>query len=515
MQKSKRFTDRYGINEENLAIRRAFIRLGEAERELLVELIPWAEQSVAGIAREFYDWQFSFASTVSFFEAFAAGRDMSMSELREHLERSQTEYYLNIFTGARASWGVDYFEHRLKVGWVHDQINLPFKWYVGGYIEYQNLTRKYLRQSFDRDKADAVEQAIFKVFNYDMQAIGDSFLMNSLETLGLSLEGVEAEHARDKTEYIKELKKNVATLLEQAQAIADKKLNDDVLGTTIPGQLGEAFALIVEQFKSFVEQVTQHSHTLASASEELHTVSQQMSASAQQSMDQANVVSAAAEQVSGNAHTVAAAVEETSASVKEIAANAANAAKVATDAVRLASESSAGMESLGKGAEQIGKMIKGINTIAQQTRLLALNATIEAARAGEAGKGFAVVADEVKELAKESNKFADDISEIAGAIQGDTGKSVESIDKVTEIINQIQELQSGIAAAVEEQTATVGEMGRNVSQAAQASGDIAQSINSVAELLKQTSGGVSDTSEAASELARLAAALQSLVDEFK
>ena len=114
-------------------------------------------------------------------------------------------------------------------------------------------------------------------------------------------------------------------------------------------------------------------------------------------------------------------------------------------------------------------MIKVITSIAQQTNLLALNATIEAARAGEAGKGFAVVANEVKELAKETAKATEDISQKIEAIQGDTQGAVEAIDQIGTIINQINDIQNTIASAVEEQTATTNEIGRNVAEAAKGS----------------------------------------------
>ncbi len=270
-----------------------------------------------------------------------------------------------------------------------------------------------------------------------------------------------------------------------------------------------------ESLKVTFAGVTQNAQALGAASEELSANSQQMVSNAEETATQAGVVSAAAEQVSKNVQTVATGTEEMSASIKEIAKNAQDAAKVAATAVKAAETTNATVTKLGESSAEIGKVIKVITSIAQQTNLLALNATIEAARAGEAGKGFAVVANEVKELAKETAKATEDISQKIEAIQSDTKSAVTAIAEISTVINKINDYQNTIASAVEEQTATTNDISRNVAEAAKGSSEIAQNITGVAQAAKSTTVGANDTQQASAELAKMAAELQRLANQSK
>lgn len=301
------------------------------------------------------------------------------------------------------------------------------------------------------------------------------------------------------------------------QAVAQGNLSNQITAKNAGAlqQLSDSVNQMIANLTASIKQMAEVSTAVSSASEELTAVSKEMSENANQTAEQATSASASAEQVSTNATSVATAVEQMNASIKEIAKNAALGAKVATEAVKTADSTNAKITKLGQSSIEIGKVIRTIASIAQQTNLLALNATIEAARAGDAGRGFAVVANEVKELAKQTAKATEDISQRIETIQADTNSAVAVVAQITSAIDQINDLQNTIASAVEEQTATTNEIARNVAEAAKGSSDIAKNIGIVAVNAQSTTIGANNTAEAASELSRMAVDLKKVVSNFK
>lgn len=259
----------------------------------------------------------------------------------------------------------------------------------------------------------------------------------------------------------------------------------------------------------------QTAHQLASASEELSAVATQLTKNANLTSDKSNTAAANSEEVSKGVQTVATNTEEMVASVKEISKSSSEAAGISKEAMRRAQETNVTITQLGEASVEIGNVIKVISSIAQQTNLLALNATIEAARAGDAGKGFAVVANEVKELAKQTAKATEDITNRIGAIQDSTKGAVTAINSISKVIEQINGISMTIAAAVEEQTATTNEVSRVMQESSSAVDGITQIVKSVSQAAHESSQGASQTLDAAKGLSQLAAQLRELIKKIE
>lgn len=275
------------------------------------------------------------------------------------------------------------------------------------------------------------------------------------------------------------------------------------------------FATDITQVKMMINSLEHTAVSLARSAQDLNSTAQSMNAAARQTSSQSAQAAAASDQVSQGVQTVAASTEEMVGSIKEIARSSNESAEMSRMTLESAQQTNETMVKLGASSQEIGNVIKVISSIAQQTNLLALNATIEAARAGDAGKGFAVVANEVKELAKQTAKATEDITNKIGAIQKDTSSAVDAIGGISKAMEKLNSISGAIAAAVEEQTATTNEVSRVISESKRGVESIASTIKSVSEAAVESATSSDGTLRSSQELAGLAEKLSQLVKQVK
>ncbi len=262
----------------------------------------------------------------------------------------------------------------------------------------------------------------------------------------------------------------------------------------------ELIAKMEAERKKTAEQVTRAAETVEGSATGLDAIAEDVTNQSRKTLRSAEAGAELAEETAQNMATVSAACEELSITTEEILGQVKESEKNTHDAVEETSKALKTATILSDSATRIQSVVDLIQKIAGQTNLLALNATIEAARAGEHGKGFSVVAHEVKELAKDTAKATEEISEHVGEIRTATETVGGAINQIEDKVTGISRHAESISRNVNEQVQATSDIARNITGASQCAGQIAHIISEIKGQVQSTEKTATELKESSTNL---------------
>lgn len=301
------------------------------------------------------------------------------------------------------------------------------------------------------------------------------------------------------------------------------------------GSLGKSFNQMLENLKGIVGSVSNSADKVADISVVLSDGAKQTEMASQQVAKNIGEIADGTHKQSDHATVIIEMMEDTQSCIdtghQEIvrtvnktqsATNTAKAGQVAiskaienlgsvTTTVRFATDA---IQKLGRRSDEIGGIVTIISDISNQTNLLALNAAIEAARAGEQGRGFAVVSDEVRKLAEQSNKAAEQISNLIQDIQAETSVTVRTMESNLEAVEtQVNIIKEG-GQALDQIVANVEETEMDTKHVQEIFSSLRDNAKEVKQAIEKISSIISDAASWSQQVAAAAEEQNATIEEI-
>jgi rsbT co-antagonist protein RsbR len=138
------------ISEQELERRKQFLQFGPEDEERLRKLGPVSENYAEAVIESFYQHLLSFDEMKAFFPDGA---------LLARVKARQKAYFLRLTQG---NYDLDYVEERLRIGAIHEHIDLPVHFYLSMYNVYLHEVWKHLFE-IDPEHPDEIMATFFSL----------------------------------------------------------------------------------------------------------------------------------------------------------------------------------------------------------------------------------------------------------------------------------------------------------------------------------------------------------------
>jgi rsbT co-antagonist protein RsbR len=154
------------VDDEEVSRRKQFLQFGGEDAENLRSLGAIAGKYADPVIEDFYRHILSFEETRSFFKD---------PKVLERVKRAQKEYFLRLTGG---SYDHDYVANRLRIGTVHERVNLAPKWYLGMYAFYLRAVANRMFDAFPENPRRALEGflSLIKLVFLDIGLAMDTYI---------------------------------------------------------------------------------------------------------------------------------------------------------------------------------------------------------------------------------------------------------------------------------------------------------------------------------------------------